>query len=198
MATESLLNQVHRDMLNDAVPLIQNLRKEKGDNISENDIREQFHAAFNKHAHRNLEYAQERNDRKDMVIRMKNKNTGKKVPVIEYELKTYFKDNEIFYLATAFGMIIHDINKLYKRESDAKAYFILVCKKSQIDNCPDTETFKFIKATGLDNAGLNSKYKVKGYFDEITITAKHRKLNDDFVILSWEIEKKPTPKKKKR
>jgi hypothetical protein len=129
-----------------------------------------------------------------MVIQENDKKTGKNIPVLLYELKTYFKEYEL--LRNNIGEIIFDIDKLYKRESDAKAYFILVCKKCQIDNCPDTEAFKFIKATGLGNAGLNTKYKVKGYFDEITITAKHRELNDDFVILSWEIEKKPTTKKK--
>lgn len=183
-------------MLKEAVPMIEKLCEEKGDYISEDDIRDQFHAAFEKHPHRNLEYTQECFGKTDMVIQEKDKNTGKYSPVILYELKTYFKEHEV--LRNNIGEIQHDINKLYDRTYDSKAYFILVCKKSQIDNCPDTETFKFIKATGLDNAGLNSKYKVKGYFDEITITAKHRKLNDDFVILSWEIEKKPTPKKKKR
>lgn len=194
MAT-TLLQQVHRDMLKDVVPLIQELRKKQGDNISENDIREQFHAAFDKHTHRNLEYAQECFNRSDMVIQENDKKTGKNIPVLLYELKTYFKEYEL--LRNNIGEIIFDIDKLYKRESDAKAYFILVCKKRQIDNCPDTEEFKFIKATGLDNAGLNTKYKVKGYFDEIIITAKHRELNDDFMILSWEIEKKPTTKKNK-
>ena len=192
----TLLQQVHRDMLKDAVPLIQELRKKQGDNISEYDIRDQFHKAFDKHPHRNLEYAQECNGRKDMAIREKDKKTGKNIPVLFYELKTYFKEHEL--LRNNIGEIISDIDKLYKRESDAKAYFILVCKKSQIDNCPDTEEFKFIKAIGLGNAGLNTKYKVEGYFDEITIRAKHKELNDDFVILSWEVEKKPTPKKKKK
>lgn len=195
MAT-TLLQQVHKNMLKDAVPLIQELRKKQGDNISEDDIREQFHKAFDKHKHRNLEYAQECFNRSDMVIQEEDRSTGKNIPAILYELKTYFKEHEI--LRNNIGEIISDIDKLYKRESDAKAYFILVCKKSQRDNCPDTEEFKFIKANGLGNAGLNTKYKVKGYFDEITITAKHRESNDDFVILSWEIEKKPTPKKKKR
>lgn len=193
----TLLQQLHRDMLKDAVPLIQELRKKQGDNISEDDIRNQFHKAFDKHPHRNLEYAQECFGKSDMAIQEKDKKTDKNNSLILYELKTYFKDNEIFYQATAFGMITHDINKLYKRESESKAYFILVCKKSLIDNCPDTEEFKFIRGTGLGNAGLNTKYKIKGYFDEITISAKHKELNDDFVILSWEVEKKPKPKKKK-
>ena len=183
-------------MLKDAVPLIQELRKKQGDNISEDDIRDQFHKAFDKHSHRNLEYAQECFGKSDMAIQEKDKKTDKNNPLILYELKTYFKDNEIFYQTTAFGMITHDINKLYKMESESKAYFILVCKKSLIDNCPDTEEFKFIRETGLGNAGLNTKYKIKGYFDEITISAKHKELNDDFVILSWEVEKKSIPKKK--
>ena len=181
-------------MLNYAAEKIRNLRIEKGNNISENDIRELFQAVINEHPHRNLEYAQECSGRKDMVIR----ETGKNNPVILYELKTYFKDNEIFYQATAFGKITYDIGKLYKRESDSKAYFILVCKKSLIDDCPDTDKFKFIKENGLGNVGINKQYKVKDTFDEITVTVKHRILNDDFVILSWEVEKKPKPKKKKR
>ena len=190
----TLLQQVHREMLKGAVPLIQKLRKKQGDNISEDDIRDQFHKAFDKHPHRNLEYAQECNGRKDMAIR----ETGKNNPVILYELKTYFKDNEIFYQATAFGKITYDIGKLYKRKSDAKAYFILVCKKSQIDTCPDTNEFKFIKESGLGKVGLNKQYKVKDTFDEITVTVRHRILDNDFVILSWEVEKKPKPKKKKK
>lgn len=193
----TLLQQVHRDMLKDAVPMIQALRKEKGDYISEDDIRNQFYEAFEKHPHRNLEYAQECFGKTDMAIQEKDKNTGKCSPIMLYELKTYFKDNEIFYQTTAFREITHDIDKLYKRKSDSKAYFILVCKKSLIDNCPDTEEFKFIKETGLDKNGLNTRYTVKGYFDEITIAVKHKELNDDFVILSWQVEKKPTPKKKK-
>lgn len=190
-----LLQQVHRDMLKEAVPMIQALRKEKGDNISEDDIRDQFHAAFDKHPHRNLEYAQECFSKTDMVIQEKDKNTGKSSPVILYELKTYFKEHEV--LRNKIGEIISNIDKLYKRKWESRAYFILVCRKSQIDNCPDTEEFKFIKETGLDKNGLNTRYTVKGYFDEITIAVKHRELNDDFVILSWQVEKKPTPKKKK-
>ena len=191
----TLLQQVHSDMLKDAVPMIQALCKEKGDNISEDDIRDQFHAAFCKHPHINLEYAQERFNKTDMVIQEKDKSTGKSSPVILYELKTYFKEHEV--LRNKIGEIISDIDKLYKRKSEAKAYFILVCRKSQIDNCPDTEEFKFIKETGLDKKGLNTRYTVKGYFDKITIAVKHRELNDDFVILSWQVERKPTPKKKK-
>lgn len=194
MAT-TLLQRVHKDMLKEAVSMIQKLRKEKGDYISEDDIRNQFHAAFDKHPHRNLEYAQERFSKTDMVIQEKDKNTGKASPVILYELKTYFKEHEV--LRNKIGEIISDIDKLYKRKSEAKAYFILVCRKSQIDNCPDTEEFKFIKETGLGRNGLNTRHTVKGYFDEITIAVKHRELNDDFVILSWRVEKKPTPKKKK-
>ena len=72
----TLLQQVHRDMLKDAVPMIQALRKEKGDYISEDDIRNQFHEAFEKHPHRNLEYAQECFGKTDMAIQEKNKNTG--------------------------------------------------------------------------------------------------------------------------
>ena len=60
-----------------------------------------------------------------------------------------------------------------------------MCKKSLIDDCPDTDEFKFIKENGLGK-------------DEITVTVKHRIIDDDFVILSWEVEKKPKPKKKKR
>lgn len=191
----TLLQQVHRDMLKDAVPMIQALRKEKGDYISEDDIRNQFHAAFDKHPHRNLEYAQECFNKTDMVIQEKDKSTGKASPVILYELKTYFKEHEV--LRNNIGEILHDINKLYGRASESEAYFILVCRKSQIDNCPDTEDFRFIKETGLGNNGLNKKYKIKYVFNEITITVKHRELNEDFVILSWQVEKKPTPKKKK-
>ena len=183
-------------MLKDAVPLIQGLRKKQGDNISEDDIRDQFHTGFDKHPYRNLEYAQECFGRSDMAIQEKDKNTGKSSPVILYELKTYFKEYEI--LRNDIGKIISDIDKLYKRKSDAKAYFILVCKKSLIYDCPDSDEFKFIKGNGLGNVGLNKQYKVKGYFDEITVTVRHRILDDDFVILSWEVEKKPKPKKKKR
>lgn len=195
MAT-ALLQQIHKDMLKDAVPLIQELRKKQGNNISEDNIRDQFHKAFDKHPHRNLEYAQECFGKKDMAIQEKDKKTGKNNPVILYELKTYFKDTEIFYQASAFGEIRYDIGKLYKRESDSKAYFILVCRKSLIDDCPDTDEFKFIKENGLGKIGLNKQYKVKDTFDEITVTVKHRILDDDFVILSWEVEKKPTQKKK--
>ena len=181
MAT-TLLQRVHKDMLKEAVSMIQELRKEKGDYISEDDIREQFHTAFDKHPHISLEYAQERFSKTDMVIQEKDKNTGKSSPVILYELKTYFKEHEV--LRNKIGEIISNIDKLYKRKWEAKAYFILVCRKSQIDNCPDIEEFKFIKETGLDKNGLNTRYTVKGYFDEITIAVKHRELNDDFVILS--------------
>lgn len=194
MAT-TLLQQVHRDMLKEAVPMIEKLRKEKGDYISEDDIRDQFHAAFDKHPHINFEYAQECSGRKDMAIMAKDRHTGKSSPVILYELKTYIKPHKI--LRNNIGEILHDINKLYERTSESKAYFILVCRKSQIDNCLDTEDFRFIKETGLGNNGLNKKYKIKYVFNEITITVKHRELNDDFVILSWQVEKKPTPKKKK-
>ena len=128
-------------------------------------------------------------------IQEKDKSTGKASPVILYELKTYFKEHEV--LRNNIGEILHDINKLYDRVSESEAYFILVCRKSQIDNCLDTEAFRFIKETGLGNNGLNKKYKIKYVFNEITITVKHRELNDDFVILSWQVEKKPTPKKKK-
>ena len=194
MAT-TLLPEIHRNMLKEAVPMIEKLCEEKGDYISEDDIRDQFHAAFEKHPHRNLEYTQECFGKTDMVIQEKDNNTGKYSPVILYELKTYFKEHEV--LRNNIGEIQHDINKLYDRTYDSKAYFILVCKKSQIDNCPDTDEFKFVKEAGLGNAGLNTKYKVKGYFDEITISVRHRELNDDFVILSREVEKKPTTKKKK-
>lgn len=182
-------------MLKEAVPMIEKLRKEKGDYISEDDIRDQFHAAFDKHPYRNLKYAQECSGRKDMAIIAKDSHTGKSSPVILYELKTYIKPHEI--LRNNIGEILHDINKLYERTSESKAYFILVCRKSQIDNCPDTEEFKFIKETGLGNNGLNKKYKIKYVFNEITIAVKHRELNEDFVILSWQVEKKPTTKKKK-
>lgn len=191
MAT-TLLQQIHKDMLEDAVPLIQELCKKQGNNISEDNIRDQFHKAFDKHPHRNLEYAQERFNKTDMVIQKKDKTTDKYSPVILYELKTYFKPHEI--LCNNIGEIQHDINKLYERASESKAYFILVCRKNQIDNCPDTEDFRFIKETGLVNNGLNKKYKIKYVFNEITIAVKHRELNDDFVILSWQVEKKPTTK----
>lgn len=194
MATK-LLQQVHKDMLKDAVPMIQAIRKEKGDYISEDDIRNQFHTAFEKHPHRNLEYAQECFGKTDMAIQEKNKTTGKYSPVILYELKTYFKEHEV--LRNNIGEILHDINKLYERASESEAYFILVCRKSQIDNCPDTEDFRFVKETGLGNNGLNKKYKIKYVFNEITIAVKHIELNEDFVILSWQVEKKPTIKKKK-
>lgn len=194
MAT-TLLQQIHRDMLKEAVPMIEKLRKEKEYYISEDDIRDQFHAAFEKHPHRNLKYAQERFSKTDMIIQENDNNTGKSSPVILYELKTYFKEHEV--LRNNIGEIISDIDKLYKRKFEAKAYFILVCRKSQIDNCPDTEEFKFIKETGLCKNGLNKQYAVKGYFDEITIAVKHRELNEDFVILSWQVEKKSTPQKKK-
>ncbi len=72
-----------------------------------------------------------------------------------------------------------------------------MCKKSLIDDCPDTDEFKFIKENGLGKVGINKQYKVKDTFDEITVTVKHRIIDDDFVILSWEVEKKPKPKKKK-
>ena len=182
-------------MLKDAVPMIQAIRKEKGDYISEDDIRNQFHTAFEKHPHRNLEYAQECFGKTDMAIQEKNKTTGKYSPVILYELKTYFKEHEV--LRNNIGEILHDINKLYERASESEAYFILVCRKSQIDNCPDTEDFRFVKETGLGNNGLNKKYKIKYVFNEITIAVKHIELNEDFVILSWQVEKKPTIKKKK-
>lgn len=191
----ALLQQVHRDMLKEAVPMIEKLRREKGDYISEDDIRDLFHAAFDKHTHRNLEYAQECSGRKDMAIKRKDRHTGKSSPVILYELKTYFKPHEV--LRNNIGEIQYDINKLYERASESEAYFILVCRKSQIENCPDTEDFRFVKETGLGNNGLNKKYKIKYVFNEITIAVKHKELNDDFVILSWQVEKKPTPKKKK-
>lgn len=183
MATENILRQIHRNMLKDAVPLIQKLRKEKGNYISEDDIRDQFHAAFDRHPHRNLEYTQECHGRSDMAI----KEDG--VPVIQYELKTYFKENEIFHQGTAFGKIMHDINKLYKKGAGSKAYFILVCRKQLIETCPDIDKFKFIKETGSGSVGLNKKYTVKAVLSDVTIRTKHREINDDFVILSWEIEK---------
>lgn len=186
----TLLQQVHRNMLKDAVPLIQELRKKQGNNISEDDIREQFHKAFDKHKHINLEYAQECNGRKDMAIQEKDKKTGKNIPVLLYELKTYFKPHEIPHLD--IGEMMEDVYKLYTRKSNAKAYFIMVCKRNLVNTCPD-----FIKETGTNSVGLNKKYTVKALLYDVTITAKHREVNNDFVILSWEVEKKPIPKKKK-
>lgn len=191
MATGNLLKQIHKDMLKDAVPMIQGFRKKQGDCISENDIREQFHAAFKKHNHSNLEYAQECFNKTDMVILEKDKKTGKNIPVILYELKTYFKENEIPHLD--IGRMMKDVYKLYTRKSDAKAYFVLVCKRNLINACPE-----FIKETGTNSVGLNKKYTVRAILHNVTIIAKHRELNDDFVILSWEVEKKPTPKKKNK
>lgn len=40
-------------------------------------------------------------------------------------------------------------------------------QKSLIDDCPDTDEFKFIKENGLGKIGLNKQYKVKDTFDEI-------------------------------
>lgn len=183
----TLLQQVHRDMLKDAVPLIQNLRKTQVDNISEDDIREQFREAFDKHPHRNLEYVQECFGRSDMAIQEKDKNN----PLILYELKTYFKPNELPHLN--IGAIMKDVYKLYTRKSNAKAYFIIVCRRNLVNTCPD-----FIKETGTNSVGLNKKYTVRAILYDVTITAKHREVNNDFVILSWEVEKKPIPKKKKK
>jgi len=128
---------------------------------------------------RELTVKGEREGRFDLVIYKNN------TPIIVYEVKTYFKDNERFSISTAEVEIEEDLKKLAKRVNYATGYFLMACKKETFERDKEDCSLNFV--TELKNS--ETKYIVSAISENVTVIVKRREVNENFLILSFAIEK---------
>lgn len=160
---------------------VEQLQAEKGDNISEDDIREKAISIYNSKSHRKYLLKKECGDRIDMVIY--NKQQGEGCIHSIYELKTYFKNFEEIEMAA----IRQDFVKLHKKKqsnNNVKAYFIMISTYNHLEYYSKHKKNKdFIDPLykKKDNASLNTRGK------DISFVPRKEYARDKFRISIWEI-----------
>lgn len=175
------ISEIHKRLLKNAVPYIEALRQTQNDNITEDDIRTTFRNGFNTNQYRALTDVVERENRTDIVIYDKNHT-----PKIIYELKTYFKHNELFHQSTKSSEIEKDLHKLATRKTDATGYFLFVCLKEIFEQCKSQCQLDFI----TDLAKQGTRYdNINALRKKVTVITKRMEETDDFYIMSFLVEK---------
>ncbi|MBP5398023.1 MAG: hypothetical protein J6Y32_05300 [Bacteroidales bacterium] len=166
------LSKIHKKILFQAVPLIEALIEMKGTDISEEDIRGCLMQAFGDI--RGYKIRQECEGRTDIVV-----YTSGERPVIKYELKTFFKPNEL--PQRIEGDIHEDFTKLQKSADNACCYFLFVASTQQLRK----NTVRFIN--DYAQQGQGTAINVPGIMNEVSAIVKRSEIRDTFVIYSWRI-----------